>query len=173
MVLATGEERDAAGADESALKDRVVVVLDLGTAGPFLQPGLGAVLLHLATAENRGRDAVEQRCLMELHERIRILPVTARGVATVDERDMDVGMVDEGVGEGHAHRARTHHEVIGLQRAHRRTASWLPSPIDDRRYPSERRRSSRRRSRKPGPTPERSAAKPPADGEVASVNMMR
>ena len=37
-------------------------------------------------------------------------------VATVDERDADVGVIDEGIREGHAHRTSAHDEVVGLQR---------------------------------------------------------
>ena len=54
---------------------------------------------------------------MELDERIRVLPVPAGRVATVDERDVHVGVVDRRVREGHAHRARAHDEVVGLQRS--------------------------------------------------------
>ena len=48
---------------------------------------------------------------MELHERIRVLPVTARRMTTVDERDVHVGMVDQRVRESHTHCARAHDEV--------------------------------------------------------------
>ena len=119
MVLAPAEEGDAARTDEAAVQDVVVVALDLRPSSPLLEPRLRTLLLHGTGAEHRRRDAVEHRRLMELDERIRVLPMTAGRMATVDERDVHVGVVDQGVRERHAHRARTHDEVVGLQRAHR------------------------------------------------------
>ena len=100
------------------MQDVVVVGLDLRLPGPFLQPGLRAALLHGAGAEHRRRDAVEHRRLVELDERIGVLPVAAGRVATVDERDVHVGVIDQGVGERHAHRAGADDEVVGLERVH-------------------------------------------------------
>ena len=40
-------------------------------------------------------------------------------VATVDERDVHIRVIDQRVREGHAHRARAHDEVVGLRRSHR------------------------------------------------------
>src|SRR5580765_8109028 len=56
---------------------------------------------------------------MELHKWIRVLPMPAGRVATVDERDVHIRMIDEGIGEGHAHRPRAHNEVVGLQGSRR------------------------------------------------------
>jgi hypothetical protein len=41
-----------------------------------------------------------------LDELVRVLPVAASGVATVDECDVYVGVIDQGVSERHAHRTR-------------------------------------------------------------------
>ena len=101
------------------MQDVVVVGLDLRPTGPFLEARLRAALLHGAATEHGRRDAVEHRRLVELDERIRVLPVPAGRVATVDERDVDVGVIDQGVGERHAHGARAHDQVVGLQRSHR------------------------------------------------------
>jgi hypothetical protein len=46
----------------------------------------------------------------------------ARRVATVDERDVHIRMIDKGVREGHAHRTCAHDEVVGLHRSHRHGA---------------------------------------------------
>ena len=119
MVLAPAEERDAARADEAAMQDVVVVGLDLRPPGPLLEPRLRAALLDGAGPEHGRRDAVEHRRLVQLDERIGVLPVPAGRVATVDERDVHVGVIDQRVGEGHAHRAGAHDEVVGLQRSHR------------------------------------------------------
>ena len=54
---------------------------------------------------------------MELDEWIRVLPMPAGRVATVDERDVHIRVIDQRVREGHAHRARAHDEVVGLQRS--------------------------------------------------------
>ena len=52
---------------------------------------------------------------MKLDERIRVLPVTARRVATIDQSDVYVGMIDQRIREGHTHRARTHDEIVSSQ----------------------------------------------------------
>ena len=114
-VLAAAAEAHPARADQTAVQDVVVVGLDLRPAGPFLEPRLRPDLLHLTVAEEGRRDAVELRGLVQLHERIGVVPVTAGGVATVDEGDVDVGVIDQGVGERHAHGAGTDDEVVGLE----------------------------------------------------------
>ena len=45
---------------------------------------------------------------------VRLRMGKCRGVATVDQRGVHVGVVDEGVGEGHPHGAGAHDEVVGL-----------------------------------------------------------
>ncbi len=119
VILAAPEEGDAARADEPAMQNVVEVGLDLRLTGSFLEPRLRPAQLHGATPEHRRRDPVEQRRLMEVDEWIRVLPMPAGRVATIDERDVHVGVIDQGVREGHAHRARAHHEVVGLRRSHR------------------------------------------------------
>lgn len=57
---------------------------------------------------------------MQLHERVRVQPVAARGMAAVDEDDLDIGVIDQRVGERHTHRARTHDEEIGRNGTHNR-----------------------------------------------------
>ena len=54
---------------------------------------------------------------MELHKWIRVLPMPAGGVATIDERDVNIRVIDEGVRERHAHRARAYDEVVRRQRS--------------------------------------------------------
>ncbi len=39
--------------------------------------------------------------------------MSSSGVATIDKRDMDVGMIDQSVGEGHTHGAGSNDQVIG------------------------------------------------------------
>ena len=56
---------------------------------------------------------------MQRHERIGVVPVTA-GRLGVDDDDVGVGLVDEGVREDHAHAAGADDQVVGLDRAHGR-----------------------------------------------------
>ena len=39
-------------------------------------------------------------------------------MAAVDDRDVNIGVIDEGIGERHAHRTGTYNEVVGVQRLH-------------------------------------------------------
>lgn len=78
---------------------------------------------------------------MKLHERIRIQPMSTGHVAKIDERDMHIGMVDQAVREGHTHRARTHDQVIGLQRTHHHVA-LPPIPFTNLPNNSTRRMAS-------------------------------
>ena len=82
---------------------------------------LGGSEYHMdgASTEHGRRHAVEQRRLMKLDERVRVLPMPAGCMAAVDERDMHVRVIDQCICEGHAHGARTHDQVVGLQRSHR------------------------------------------------------
>ena len=54
---------------------------------------------------------------MQADERVRLEPVPADAVATVDQRHAYVGVVDQGVGERHPHGAGSHHEVVGVDGA--------------------------------------------------------
>ena len=119
VVLAPAEERDPARADEAAIQDVVVVRADLRLTGPLLEPRLRAALLHRAAPEHGRRDAVEHRRLVQLDERVRVEPMPAGRVPAVDQRDVHIGVIDQRVGERHAHRARADDEIVGLQRSHR------------------------------------------------------
>jgi hypothetical protein len=96
------------------MQDVIEVRLDLGPPGAFVKSRFGPAQLHRAATEHRGRDAVEHGRVVQLHERIRILPMTTWGMAAIDDRDVDVSVVDERVGERHAHRPCAHDQVVGL-----------------------------------------------------------
>ena len=115
VVLAGPEEGDAARAEELPVQDVVVVRQDLRLACPFVEPGFRTPLLHRAGSELRRRDAVEQRRLVELHEGIGVEPMTTGRVATIDERDVHIRVIDERVGERHPHRTGPHDEVVRLR----------------------------------------------------------
>ena len=51
---------------------------------------------------------------MQPHERVGLEPVAADTVAAVDEGDAHVGVVDQRVGERHAHGPGADHQVVGL-----------------------------------------------------------
>ena len=72
-------------------------------------------LLDRARTQHRRRHAVEHRRLVELHERVGVLPVTACGVATVDQGDVHIGVVEQRVGEGHPHRPGADDEIVGVE----------------------------------------------------------
>lgn len=84
MMLAPPEEGDPAGAEEAAMQDVVIVRLDLRLAGPFLKPPFRPAALYCAVPQDSRGNAVEDRGLMQLDERIRVLPVSAGGDTTID-----------------------------------------------------------------------------------------
>ena len=116
-VLAAGEELDPARLQHPVGQHVVVVGADLGLGGPLVQARLGPALLHTAAAEHRRRDAVEGRGLVQPDERVGLEPVAADAVAAVDQGHAYVGVVDQRVGERHAHGAGADHEVVGLDGA--------------------------------------------------------
>src|SRR5215831_3141602 len=52
---------------------------------------------------------------MELHEWIRVLPMATGGIAPIDEGDVHIGVIDQRVGKGHAHRAGADDEIVRVQ----------------------------------------------------------
>ena len=118
VVVDAGQERDPSRSGEAAVQHVVEVGLDLWLARPLLQPRLRSRPLQRAVAQDGGRHAVEHRCLVQLNERVRVVPVTSGEMTPIDQRHVHVGMVDQRVGECHSHRAGAHHQVIGVQRSH-------------------------------------------------------
>ena len=52
---------------------------------------------------------------MQLDERIGVLPMASGAVPMIDERDVDIGMVDQRVGERHAHGAGADDQIVSAQ----------------------------------------------------------
>ena len=52
---------------------------------------------------------------MKSNERVCAQPMSADAMPTVDQDHADVRMIDQRVGERHAHGTRAHHQVIGLK----------------------------------------------------------
>src|SRR5262245_57303239 len=90
VVLASPEECDSARPKEAAVQDVIVVRADFRLTRPLLKSCLWPALLHDSAAQNGGCDPVEQGRLMELDERIGVLPVPRSRVPTVDQRDMHI-----------------------------------------------------------------------------------
>ena len=124
-VFAVGEELDASRLHHLVEHPRVVDA-DLRLGGPLLQALLGPALLQLPPAEQGRRNAIEGGGLMQSDEGVRLEPVSADAVPTVDQRHPNPGVVGQCVGEGHSHCTGTHHEVVGLDR--RRHASTVALP---------------------------------------------
>jgi hypothetical protein len=66
------------------------------------KPRLGSVLLNAAAAEQRRRDPVEGRGMVQADEGICLEPVSAHTVAPVDQGHPHIGVVDKSIHERHA-----------------------------------------------------------------------
>ena len=80
----------------------------------FVEAALGTGRLQPAAAEERRRDPVEGRGLMQPHEAVRVEPMPARAVAAIHQRDGDVRVRREGVDERHPHRSRADDQVVDV-----------------------------------------------------------
>ena len=118
QVRRAGEELDPPRPEQPVGQHVRVVREDRRLPGPLVQPRLGPPVLHPPTTEQRRRDAVEARGLVQLHERVRLQPVAADAVPPVDERHPGRrGVLDQRVRERHPHRAGPDHEVVGFDAA--------------------------------------------------------
>ena len=113
-VVAAREEVDPARAEHPVGEHLFVVGADGRLVGPLVQARLGTGPLDPTPAQHGRRDAVEGRGLVQPHERIGLAPVAPDTLPAVDERDPDVGVVDQRVGERHAGGAGPDHQVVGL-----------------------------------------------------------
>ena len=110
------------------MEDAVVVRADLGDARTFLEARLRPGRLDRTGSEDGRRDAVEQGRLVQLDEWIRVEPVPAGRVAAIDERDVHVRVIDERVGERHAHGSCADDEIVGFQRLHHADGHGATAP---------------------------------------------
>jgi hypothetical protein len=99
---------------DHVLEDSGVVGDDFGGCGALGHACLGTGGLELACAQGGGDDAIELGGLVEANEGVGIEPVAAGAVATVDEGDVDVSVVDERVDESEASGTGANDEVVGL-----------------------------------------------------------
>jgi hypothetical protein len=79
---------------------------------PLVVPGVLADLVDAVLAERQRVDAVVRRGGVQANERISIHPVTARSLAPVYHRHLNVRLDHERVGEGEAARTRSHNQII-------------------------------------------------------------
>jgi hypothetical protein len=131
-ILAVGVELDLARIQHPVGQDVAVVGADLGDSRPLVQAGLGPVLLHPATAQQRRRDTVEGRSLVQADEGICLEPVTAHAVAAIDHRHPHLSVVDQRIGERHAGGAGTHHEIVNFHAARHGSYRAPRRPMVDR-----------------------------------------
>ena len=86
---------------------------EVGEGGEVREAGVESGLLEVVGTEWPGADAVEGRRLMQRHERVRLVPVTAGLVVAVDHRDGRIRIVgEERVDEGHADCPGTDDEIV-------------------------------------------------------------
>ena len=108
-----------------------------------------------AAAQRHGADAVKGRRLVQRDKRIGIVPVAAGLAVPVDQRDVRVGLVDQGIDEGQAGGAAADDQVVGCNRFQGVSTGLWGRPM----MPSARRCASARCSQsgcvavpaKPGP----------------------
>ena len=115
QVVAHREEPDPPRRQEPVTHDLVEVATDLRTAGPLEEAGVQAFGFAPVLSECRRVDAVEPRRLVQLHEWIRVQPMAARPVASLDHHDVGVAVIDQRVDERHPERARTDDEIVRLE----------------------------------------------------------
>ena len=116
-VVAAGEEARPGPDPHHPVEHLRVVGHDLRLAGPLVQPRLRPARLQPPPPSSGRGDAVEARGLVQPDEGVGLQPVPADAVATVDQRDARVGVVDQRVGERHPDGAGADHEVVGLEGA--------------------------------------------------------
>ena len=114
-VVAHREEAHPARRQEAVTHDLVEVAADLRAAGSLVEAGVRAVGLDPVLSERGRVDAVVPRRLVQLHERVRVEPVTAGSMAPLDHHDVGVAVLDQRVDERHPERAGTDDEIVGLE----------------------------------------------------------
>ena len=96
------------------LHELVVIGVDLGPARQLVHAAVGAAFILAAAAQLGGVDAVIGRRLMQRDEGVGIVPVPAGLGVPVDNRDVRIAFVEQGIGKGHTHGAAAYDEVIGF-----------------------------------------------------------
>jgi len=115
QVVGHREEANAARRQEAMAHDLVEVAADLGPAGALVEVDAPVVGLDPAVSQRGRADPVVARRLVELHERVRVQPMTARSMAPLDHHDIGITVLDHAVDERHPERAGTDDEVVRLE----------------------------------------------------------
>ncbi len=114
-VLGAELEAHSAGG-EQPLHHSVVVGTDLRRGGALVETRLRSLCLQAAGAELRRRDAVEDRGLVQPHERVRVPPVATGRFPPVDDRHVHVvGVVNQGVHERQARGTGADDDVVAVR----------------------------------------------------------
>ena len=127
QVVAHGEELHLPRSKQVLAHHLVVVVADLRRRGTFIEARVEARVVDRIVAQDPRVHAVVGRGLMESHERIRIVPVAAGTITSIDHHHLGRGVGDQRVGERHARRARADHQVVGLDLSHRTSKGRPPA----------------------------------------------
>jgi hypothetical protein len=109
------EEPHPARGQESMVHHLLVIGQHFVSAGEIAHPLVQPHLIALPAAELLGRHAVKARRLVQRHERIGVVPVSARLGVLVDDDQLGVGFSQDGVGEGQAHGAAANDQIISLK----------------------------------------------------------
>ena len=114
-MLVTAEEPHTPGRLEHAPQYPAEVVLYLGAGGLLVEAVVVATYLPLVGAERHRIYAVVARGRVQADKRVAVAPMATWVVSPVDEKDVGLGLRDQGVGEGETARAGTHDQVVGVQ----------------------------------------------------------
>jgi hypothetical protein len=90
------------------------VPADLTAGRPFVVPGVLADLVDPVLAKGQRIHSVVRGGGMEANERIRVQPMTSRGVSAVNHGYRSVALRHQRVGEGQTTRARPDDQIIGF-----------------------------------------------------------
>jgi len=106
---------DPAAGEQLLTHHGAEIAADFGARRQFVQAGVDAVGILDPGPEGRGVDAVVGGRLVQGDEAVGVVPVPARLSVAVDNGDPGVAFGHEGIGEGQAHRAGAHHQIVGLK----------------------------------------------------------
>ena len=116
-VLAPAEEAHPTGV-EQLVERRSEVRTQLLGGRPLVETGVGSFGVDRVGAQREGVHPVERGGLVQLHERVGVVPVAAGLVTTVDEHDVSVRRVHQLVGERESGGSCADDQVVGVEVGH-------------------------------------------------------
>ena len=94
--------------------DLVVVTADFWSTCSLEESYVSPIHLDPTPTQRGGVHPIVHGWLVQLDKGVRIQPVAAGAVPPIDDDDLGVGMLNQGVDEPHPECACTDHEVVGL-----------------------------------------------------------